>query len=74
MTRLAPIALVAALGLAPTHPASAQQAAPATPQGEEANLSRPDRGTAAAILAKTKVPRLTTPPPPNAALVIHFLA
>ncbi|OJW26985.1 MAG: hypothetical protein BGO49_21840 [Planctomycetales bacterium 71-10] len=51
MTRLAPIALVAALGLAPTHPASAQQAAPATPQGEEANLSRPDRGTAAAILA-----------------------
>lgn len=43
MTRLAPIALAAALGLAPTPAAPAQEAA--------ANLSRPDKGTAAAILA-----------------------
>jgi peroxiredoxin len=52
MTRLAPITLAAALGLAPIFPAAAQEAAdPATPQGESANLSRPDQGTTAAILA-----------------------
>ncbi len=52
MTRPARFALAAALGLTPAAAAPAQQApTPATSQGEAANLSRPDKGTAAAILA-----------------------
>lgn len=51
MNRPARIALAAVLGLTPAPAALAQQAtAPVTPQGEEANLSRPDKGTAAAIV------------------------
>ncbi|WP_337176780.1 TlpA disulfide reductase family protein [Paludisphaera sp.] len=50
MTRLASITLAAALGLAPTLSATAQQ--PTAPAAQEAaNLSRPDKGTAESILA-----------------------